>query len=229
MANEKGESSPSMLSGPELLSHHEGGAELSMALWRFPSPVLALSSAPYGGGWGLRHWILLAQVPHSYQRADPAVHMAELADGLRLPAHGVGMLTAVDVRTVRSAWEGDVAAVATVGLSHPTWAAADDQTGNRVVVADGGTGTINIVVMLARRLCRAALVNAVMTATEAKSQALWDAGFAATGTPSDAVAIFCSPSGAEEMFAGPRSVCGSRLARTVHLAVLDGARAGGSR
>src|SRR5437660_294143 len=46
------------LDEPQLLSRHEDGAELAMALWRFGSPLLALSSAPYGGGWGERHWIL---------------------------------------------------------------------------------------------------------------------------------------------------------------------------
>jgi len=107
-----------------------------------------------------------------------------------------------------------------VGLSHPSWAAAAE-TGT----AAPATGTVNIIAVLSRRLSRAALVNAVMTVTEAKSQALWEAGFAATGTPSDAVADLCPPSGPAEAFGGPRSRWGSRLARAVHRAVLDGSRA----
>jgi adenosylcobinamide hydrolase len=67
---------------PQLLSRHEDGAELAMALWRFGSPLLALSSAPYGGGWGERQWILAAQVADGYSRADPAGHLAGLARGL---------------------------------------------------------------------------------------------------------------------------------------------------
>jgi adenosylcobinamide amidohydrolase len=85
------------------------------------------------------------------------------------------------------------------------------------------------VAVLGRRLSRAALVNAVMTVTEAKSQALWEAGFAGTGTPSDAVAVLCAPSGPAEAFGGPRSRYGSRLARAVHRAVLDGSRRAGTR
>ena len=203
---------------PQLLSRHEDGAELAIALWRFRSPLLALSSAPYGGGWGKRRWILAAQVTGGYNRADPAGHLARMARGLELDGPGIGMLTAVDVRVVSTGREDGVAVAATVGLSHPSWAAAE--TGSSVPA----TGTVNIIAVLSRRLSRAALVNAVMTVTEAKSQALWEAGFAATGTPSDAVAVLCPPSGPAEAYGGPRSRWGSRLARAVHRAVLDGSR-----
>jgi len=216
-----------ILGEPRLLSRHEDGAELAMALWHFGSPLLALSSAPYGGGWGERHWILAAQVGHGYDRADPAAHLADLAAGLGLDGPGVGMLTAVDVRLVTAGSEDGVAAAATVGLTHPSWAAAPGAGTD--TPAAGGPGTVNIVAVLGRRLSAAALVNAVMTVTEAKSQALWEAGFAGTGTPSDAVAVLCAPSGPAEAYGGPRSRYGSRLARAVHRAVLDGARRAGTR
>jgi adenosylcobinamide hydrolase len=207
---------------PALLSRQEDGSQLAMALWRFSSPMLALSSAPYGGGWGMRRWILAAQVAHGYSRSDPAGHLAGLARELDLDGPGIGMLTAVDVRAVRTSSEDGVVAAATVGITHPAWAAAADEPAALA-------GTVNIVAALSRRLSRAALVNAVMTVTEAKSQALWDAGVAGTGTPSDAVAVLCVPSGPAETFGGPRSRWGSRLARAVHRAVLDGSRAAGSR
>ena len=213
------------LDEPQLLSRREDGTELSMALWRFPSPLLALSSAPYGGGWGARRWILAAQVAHGYHRTDPAGHLAGLARELGLDGPGIGMLTAVDVRLVTASREDGVAAAATVGLTDPSWAAAADAaaaapaTGSR-----GAAGTVNIVAVLSRRLSRAALVNAVMTVTEAKSQALWEAGVAGTGTPSDAVAVLCAPTGPAEAYGGPRSRYGSRLARAVHRAVLEGTR-----
>jgi adenosylcobinamide hydrolase len=213
---------------PELLSRREDGAELAMALWRFGSPRLALSSAPYGGGWGERRWVLAAQVTGGYRRSDPASHLAELARGLGLDGPGIGMLTAVDVRLVSTGREDGVMAAATVGISHPTWAAA--QTGaaeagsGEAGPAAGVGGTVNIVAVVDRRLGPAALVNAVMTVTEAKAQALWEAGFPGTGTPSDAVAVLCPVDGPAETFAGPRSRWGSRLARAAHRAVLDGSR-----
>ena len=233
---------------PELLSRHEDGAELAMALWRFGSPLLALSSAPYGGGWGERRWVLAAQVAGGYSRPDPADHLAELARGLDLDGPGIGMLTAVDVRLVSTCREDGVMAAATVGISHPTWAAAETRaagtraaktraagtaaaraasqdTGTAAPAGPGGFGgTVNIVAVLSRRLSPAALVNAVMTVTEAKSQALWEAGFPGTGTPSDAVAVLCPVAGPAEAFAGPRSQWGSRLARAAHRAVVDGSR-----
>jgi adenosylcobinamide hydrolase len=213
------------LDQPQLLSRHEDGAELAMALWRFGSPLLALSSAPYGGGWGERHWILAAQVVHGYHRTDPVGHLAGLARDLGLDGPGIGMLTAVDVRLVTASHEDGVAAAATVGLTDPCWAA----TTAPATGSPGTAGTVNIVAVLGRRLSRAALVNAVMTVTEAKSQALWEAGFAGTGTPSDAVAVLCAPAGPAEAFGGPRSRYGSRLARAVHRAVLDGSRRAGTR
>lgn len=69
----------------------------------------------------------------------------------------------------------------------------------------------------------AAAVNAVMTVTEAKTQALLDAGVPGTGTASDSVVICWPPHHQPvERFAGPRSLWGARLARTVYEAVSAG-------
>ena len=65
-----------------------------------------------------------------------------------------------------------------------------------------------------------ALVNAVVTATEAKTQALLERGVPGTGTASDAVCIVCPLDGPTERFAGPRSVWGARLARATHAAIV---------
>ncbi|WP_433468852.1 adenosylcobinamide amidohydrolase [Spirillospora sp. CA-128828] len=84
-------------------------------------------------------------------------------------------------------------------------------------------GTVNIVVAVPVPMSDAALVNAVVTATEAKTQALLEAGFPCTGTASDAICVVATTGGTEEIFAGPRSAWGSRLARAVHAAVHAGA------
>ena len=52
----------------------------------------------------------------------------------------------------------------------------------------------------------------LVTATEAKAQALVEAGVPGTGTASDAVVVCCPPGGTEP-YGGPRSVWGARLAR----------------
>lgn len=127
------------------------------------------------------------------------------------------MLTAADVRAVSCFTDSGVEVSATVGLGHPTWAAAPDVTHPVSLV-----GTINLVVQLPERLSDAALINAVATATEAKTQALLESGVQGTGTPTDAVCIVCPELGAPHAFGGPRSIWGARLARAVHAAVLGG-------
>ena len=139
--------------------------------------MLVASTASSGGGIGERSWVLNAQVSHNYSRHDLDRHAAELASAIGLTGSGVTMLTAADVSRVRDAEDGGVAAAATVGLTHPTWAAAPDDP------VPQGPGTINIVVTLPVRLSHGALLNALCTATEAKSQALFELGFPATGTP----------------------------------------------
>ena len=55
----------------ELHSRPEDGVDLPVLLWRPDGPHLAVSSAPLGGGIGLRRWVLNATVPMSYSRLDP--------------------------------------------------------------------------------------------------------------------------------------------------------------
>jgi adenosylcobinamide hydrolase len=94
-------------------------------------------------------------------------------------------------------------------------------------------GTINILAVLAAAVTPAGLVGAVVTATEAKAQALAAAGVpaanapgAATGTASDAIAVAClaPPGNRWSPFCGPATPHGADLARAVFEAVLRGSR-----
>ncbi len=187
--------------------------------WRFPEPVMMMTSASVGGGIGLREWLLNVGVPKRYDRMDLDEHAAEVASSLGLLGPGATFFTAADITRVKSSVEDDVLAVATVGITSPTWAA--DRSGG---FTPWTPGTINIVVQLPVRLTEAALVNMVMTVTEAKSQALREALVPGTGTASDAVAVTCPPSGSAEVFGGPRSLWGGRAALAVYAAVLAGAQ-----
>ncbi|NUR83833.1 MAG: adenosylcobinamide amidohydrolase [Nonomuraea sp.] len=198
----------------------EDGARLGSLLWEFGPGHRMISSAMLGGGIGPRSWVLNAQVVAGYSRMDPVDHLVELGP----PGPGVGMLTAASVdRYVRAA-DGGVEAVATVGLRVPTWAASPEGTADPEL-APMRVGTINIVTVLPVAMTDAALVNLVMTVTEAKTQALLEAGFPGTGTASDAVCAVVPDSGPEELFGGPRSEWGARAARAVHAAVRRGAEA----
>lgn len=208
----------------ELSSRSERGIELDMRVWRLSSPMLTASTALCGGGLGLRDWILNAEVPHDYCRVDVESHVRELAEQLGLTGIGVGMLTAASVHNYQQASDGGVDVEVTTGLSHPTWAAVD--TGEDGVHRDAverTPGTVNIVAFLPVRLEDGALLNAIATATEAKSQSLFELAIPATGTPTDAVCVVCPSEGERERFGGPRSLWGARLARAVHRAILAGA------
>lgn len=204
---------------PARTSRIEDGGDLPLLFWRFAAPARVISSGPLGGGIGDRWWIINATVSRAYARMDPDRHLAELADGVGLRGPGAGLLTAVDVDAATSATDGGGDVVATVGLGHPTWAAAPDGDLRH------GVGTINIVAWVPVALTDAALVNAAITITEAKVQALWEYGVQATGTASDAVVVACPATGPAEHFGGPRSAWGARLARATHAAVLAGTAA----
>ncbi|WP_232837540.1 adenosylcobinamide amidohydrolase [Streptomyces atratus] len=190
-------------------------------MWRLGPGWRVCSSAVLGGGIGPRSWILNAQVPGGYPRLDPDRHLAEIAAAEHLGGLGAGMMTAADVTAYTVAADEGVTATATCGLGVRGWAAAPTEG----TEGPSRPGTVNIVVTLPVALSDAALVNAVATATEAKVQALLDAGLDCSGTPTDAVCIAAPSPGAApgEPFAGPRSRWGARLARAVHAAVLEGA------
>ncbi len=203
---------------PEHLTRVEDGERLHALLWRPGPGWRTVSSAVLGGGIGDRAWVLNAQVAHGYRRTDPARHLADLARAAGARGPGVGLMTAADVSAHGTANDGGAEAVVTAGISVRGWAASPEEGAAAAAVP----GTINIVVALPVALSDAALVNAVATATEAKVQALLDAGLDCSGTPTDAVCVAArSPRDDAEThaFAGSRSEWGARLARAVHQAV----------
>ncbi|MGJ7908808.1 adenosylcobinamide amidohydrolase [Actinopolyspora sp. H202] len=191
--------------------------------WECSGDWLAVSSGSYGGGLGLRRWVLNATVPSGYDRPDPAAHIAEMAGELQLQGPGTGLLTAVDVRHEVTATEAGVRASVTTGVGYPVWA-AHDAADTSHLVREHTPGTINAVCFLPVRLSDSALVNLVATVAEAKAQALSESGVAGTGTCTDATVLLCPPDGDPEPYGGPRSVIGAPLARVIHRAVTEGLR-----
>ena len=206
-----------------LLTRTEGGRNWPVLVWAPGAGWRAVSTGIVGGGLGPRAWWLDAQVDKEYFHPDPVAHAREIARGLGLdPDAGVAMLTAADVSRWTRADDEGVTVAATVGLGLPVPAAVPPE----VAAREGAepVGTINVLVVVPAPLSDAALVNAVVTVTEAKAQALAEAGLRATGTSSDAVCVACpEPGGVElEPYGGPRSLWGARLARAVHAAVAEG-------
>lgn len=185
-------------------------------VWQFEEPVRALSSASVGGGFSMPAWLLNIGVPHDYSRFDLNEHAAQIAAGRDLSGPGIAMFTAVDVTRAEHACFEGTSVSATVGVTKPTWA-ADPDAGHAL-----WPGTINLVAQVPVALEPAAMVQALLAMTEAKTQALLEAQVPGTGTASDAVTLVCSISDSAQQFGGVRSTWGHRLAMATHAAVHQG-------
>lgn len=193
--------------------------QLRAQLWRLPEHT-GISSAAIGGGMHPLDWVINIGVKREYRRTDLATHADDVAEQLGLTRAGSALFTAADLARCRSHTESDVRCDATVGIGKPTWAA--DARDAFTPWQPAVPGTINVIVQLPVELEAGAAVNAIATATEAKSQALFEANVPGTGTASDAIVI-CWPIGSPaEHFAGPRSRWGAAIARCVHGAVVAG-------
>ena len=60
---------------PEIRVHASDGQARPLLLWRLPEPMVAITSAPLGGGLGLRGWVVNAQVAKTYARVDVEDHL----------------------------------------------------------------------------------------------------------------------------------------------------------
>lgn len=200
-----------------LTTHGTGAATRPCLVWALAEGWRAISTATVGGGIGDTRWVIDAEVPADYGRVDPDRHLVEIAIQLGLNGPGVGLLTAAPVAEWVSGRDDGVVVDGTIGVTRPTWAAAADDSGDH-----RWPDTINLVARVGVALSEAALVNAVATVTEAKTQALLERGVPGTGTASDAVCVACPVAGRAEPFAGPRSAVGARLARASHGVVLAG-------
>lgn len=228
------------LASPELADIGDDGQGVAM-VWLFKEPVMALSSAPVGPGLGPIDWLVNIGVDLRYSRTDLADHVAEVAARVGLdgdaswqtPAtpsppkgggyeptdRGIGLLTAASLKRRQFIQYGSVRVDATVGVSKPTWAS---ERLSSPQLDSWQPGTINIVVQLPVALELTAAVNAVITITEAKSQALIQTGVPGTGTASDAVVLCWPTTGNKEKFGGPRSQWGSVVANATYEAVSAG-------
>lgn len=189
---------------------------------RSEAPLETVSSAVLGGGLGLARAVLALRVPADYASRTPAADLSAAAEELGLSAPVIGLLTAARVDrpgvAVRRARGLAVAAVVTAGLGNACTAGAG-------APAVWRPGTINAVVVLDARLDPGALVNAVITVTEAKAALLarrgvrGPTGEPATGTTTDAVVVAATGRGPTIPFAGPGTLAGWLAARAVHAAL----------
>src|SRR5437016_7763794 len=153
-------------------------------------PLAVVSSAVVGGGFTSARAVVNLHVPKSLRLEETEARLAAWADRRRVPAPWVGLLTSAwtEKACVAQAEAHGIRALAviTVGLSNRVAAGLDR-------AAAWSPSTINTIVVVDAVAEAAALVNAVITATEVKTLALTSAGVRgahrrlAGGTSPDAV------------------------------------------
>lgn len=201
-----------------------------------PALLDGISSAVYGGGMGKLRQMVNIYVDKHYRCDDPERDIRGLLQEWSLPEQETaGLLTAVRLRYAAVVEERSsdyaVFCCATAGASNAARAGVRRTT----FPASWTPGTINLMLVVDGRMTAAAMVNAVITATEAKTAALQDlgvfdaeTGLAATGTTTDAVVLGASQRAEWPLlhaYAGTATDLGGTVGRLVYAAVSESLRA----
>ena len=191
---------------------------------RSEQPLEVLSSAVVGGGLVRVRYLLNRHVHRDYNCTDPAADLVAFARGCGITDDFVGLMTAVSLPKARAmtlcADALTVAVVVTAGLSNTA-------TPGLSPPATTGPGTINTFLLIDACLTPAAMVNAVIIATEIKTQVLMargartPEGYVATGTSTDAIAIASTRRGTLLPYAGPVTQVGWLIGRCVRTTLED--------
>lgn len=187
--------------------------------------LTVLSSAVVGGGYGSVPEIINIHVDDKYGGERPEDDLAVAAARLGITGPFVGLMTAAYTEYARCEVEQlddlVVAAVVSVGLSNTTSAGITPP----VALDAAAPGTINTVLLVDAALTPAAMANAIITVTEAKTMTLfeWDVrtpgGEPASGTSTDTVVVACTGRGEASNYAGPATPVGWLAARAVRAAM----------
>ncbi|WP_284641985.1 adenosylcobinamide amidohydrolase [Paenibacillus silviterrae] len=192
-------------------------------------PARTLNSSPWGGGLGYHQYIINQQVDLMYNCDDPIAEMESFLEAQRLETRETAcLMTAAHVveAAVESAAYGEaqVTGIVTVGLSNKA------RAGLALPRPQLYPGTINTIVLVRGSMTDAAMVNAVMTATEAKAAALQalderiEGDLHATGTTSDAVLIAALGGEPLHRYAGTVTEVGYLIGRTVYESTMAAGR-----
>lgn len=182
-----------------------------------PREMRVLSWAPHGAGYVTARQILWREVRNADLTPD---FDAEAWLSAQMPAGAVGMLTSRDVGTwgqARAEVEGARAwCVVTAGLSNA------EAVGRRLPYHTADYGTINLGIALEAGLTKAAQLEAMAIAVQARTAAVMEAGLElatgrATGTGTDCIALACDAGTGR--YAGLHTAVGEALGAAVRAAV----------
>ncbi|AOZ92145.1 hypothetical protein PNBC_00925 [Paenibacillus crassostreae] len=170
-------------------------------LLQLPTHVDCLSSAIFGGGMRKIDRIANIYVDRRYDCNDPEKDIEKLFQEWNYPQeYTAGLLTAVQLEHAavleENGKDASLFCCTTAGISNGARAGSE-----RTTFPVYQPGTINTMLMIDARMTQAAMVNAVITAVEAKTAALADLGIrdvenglVATGTTTDAIVVGVSQS-----------------------------------
>lgn len=192
----------------------------------FDHPLRTLSSASTGGGH--RRVQTIVNLKTDAQEALDNTFEDLISDFFRKrgsDTHGIGLLTSAEMGYAQFVTAQDrgigVLAIVTAGTSNALNIAERSDT-EFSGESNTGFGTINIIVITSACLLDECMVSSIITATEAKTAALFDlqvksvmTGSQATGTGTDTIVI-ASGNGMRIRYAGGHTLYGQLLGQAVY-------------
>lgn len=192
----------------------------------FNIPHQILSSAVLNGGLVYADHIVNLKVPKCVSApSSPQLTLTTYCENANWNGNSVGMMTAASMDSFRMAKESvqgiDIIVLVTSGLANAR--RVGDLAEHRIMAAESEeVGTINIIMITSAILTGAAMVEALLIMTEAKTAALQDAGIKspisnkiATGTGTDSIAVVSGHGPDTVNYCGKHVLFGEILGRMV--------------
>ncbi len=190
--------------------------------YRAKAPLKVVSSAVHNAGMGWYETFLNRSIAQDYDIESVKEETIEFLKARNFsPTNSVVMLTAVETNCVEiqkfSANELDIIIMVTAGIGNGV-----DVTKTYLREEKPHIGTINTWVFINGKLTNEAFIQAMITATEAKTKALADqqimdtyTGTIATSTATDSLLIAATQQGEDMQYAGPITEVGKLIGRGV--------------
>ena len=201
----------------------------------FDTELSTVSSAIYNGGFKKAKAILNVQAPEEFSdqelHANPQKFIVDSAKKVGISENFVGMVTAaaVDKFVLVTKKYGDLAvSVIATAVDPEGNTCSHAESAGEIIKVEEMTGTINIMVIIDGNPTESCLVSTVLTATEAKTAALWEldirsrySGDIATGTITDAIIVAKTNRGSPIVYGGPASKLGQLVGYCTRKAVKE--------
>ncbi|MFX3623863.1 MAG: adenosylcobinamide amidohydrolase [Ectobacillus sp.] len=201
-------------------------------LFLFPTLLETFSSALHGGGKRKASHFVNWQVPLDYSASDPMKLMEQKIAEWKYPVHqAIGLQTAAKIHcaSIQETYgdEFRIVCCTTAGVGNRARAGKKRKTYSAYQC-----GTINTFIFVDGSVAPAAMINGIITATEAKAAALQDlhivdeSGDFATGTTTDSVVLAATQNSVypTHLFAGVATTLGNAIGCLVYDTICEAVR-----